>query len=136
MAPIIPIALAGVVLALLASKKSDALDTGIRTPIGPVNAVKGRSGLTWETQMVEAPLKPLSEGGSATIQVILNIPAARRHMVIEYLQTGVDKTTPGGLVKAKRTLVRKGPSTPGLIQSAIADFGVTGPAAEAAAAGK
>lgn len=137
MAPLIPLAVlaAGILFAASRSKSPD-LDTGIRSPIGPVSTVKGRSGLTWETQMVEAPFKPLSDGGSATIQAILNIPGARRHMVIEYLQTGVDHTTPGGLVKAVRTLVRKGPSTAGLIQSAIADFGVTGPAAEAAAAGK
>ncbi len=131
--PLIPIALAaGALLLLFKGTATSGVDTGIRTPVGPVNTVKGRSGLTWDVQMVEAPFKPLSEGGSSTMQVILN-PAsnvgARRHMVIEYLQTGAG-TPP------LRTLVRKGPSVGGLIQSAIADFGVTGPAAEAAAKGQ
>lgn len=133
MGPLIPLALAATALLVLAkSSTSSGLDTGIRPAVGPVNTVKGRSGLTWDVQMVEAPFKPLSDGGSATMQVILN-PAsnvgARRHMVIEYLQTGAGSPP-------LRTLVRKGPSVGGLIQSAIADFGVTGPAAEAAAKGQ
>lgn len=122
------LALAAGALALLAKSQSSGLDTGIRPPIGPVNTIKGRSGMTWDVQMVEAPFKPLSEGGSATMQVISNAAGARRHMVIEYLQTGVG-TPP------LRTLVRKGPSVIGLIQPAIADFNVKGPAAEAAAKG-
>lgn len=133
MGPLIPIALAAAALLLVAkSKSSSGLDTGIRPPIGPVNTIKGRSGLTWDVQMVEAPFKPLSDGGSATMQVILNEASnvgARRHMVIEYLQTGAGSPP-------NRVLVRKGPSVTGLIQSAIADFGVTGPAAEAAAKGQ
>ena len=73
MGPLIPLALAaGVLIALAKSKSSSGLDTGIRPPIGPVHTIKGRSGLTWDVQMVEAPFKPLSDGGSATMQVILN----------------------------------------------------------------
>jgi hypothetical protein len=133
MGPLIPLAVAAaVVVAIAKHKPKSAVDTGIRPAIGPVNTLKGRSGLTWDVQMVEAPFKPLSDGGSATMQVILNEASnvgARRHMVIEYLQTGAGSPP-------KRTLVRKGPSTSGLIQAAIADFGVTGPAAEAAAKGQ
>jgi hypothetical protein len=133
MAPLIPIALAAGVIALLVSKSGggDVRDAAIETTLGPLNTTKGRSGVTWDVGMVTAPAKPLSDGGSAVMQVIFKgaQSGAKDHMVIQYMQTGTG-TPP------LRVLVKKGPSTPGLIQSAIADFGVTGPAAEAAAKGQ
>lgn len=135
--PLVPLALgAGGLFLLTKMVKPKAspgmdVDAGIQTGVAAATHVTGRSGTQWDVQMVEAPTQPLSNGGSAVMQVILNDPKipARRHMVINYMQTGAG-TPPS------RSLVRTGPSTPGLIQSAIADFGVTGPAAEAASQGK
>lgn len=128
MGVLLPIAAAiGLVLFLKGKGSSSEVDTGIRQGIGGLSHVKGESGTEWDVQMTEAPTKPLAQGGSAVMQVILNDPKipARRHKVIEYMQIG-DKRP------FNRTLVATGPSTAGLIQAAIRDFGVKGPAAEAA----
>jgi hypothetical protein len=132
---LVPAIAAGALILYLATRKSTSrdVDTGIRTGTGPINHVKGKSGTEWDVQMVEAPTKPLNDGGAAVMQVILNDPKipARKHMVIEYLQVGSPTSKPPQV----RTLAAKGPSTLGLIQAAISDFGVTGAAAQAAANG-
>lgn len=87
---------------------------GAAKPISAPSLVKGRSGVTWLVQQVEAPVA----AGVVVMDVILNDPniPARPHMVIRFAAPSSNPVA--------RSLVGVGPSTPDLIAKAKADFGI------------
>lgn len=117
MGPIILLAAAAAAGFVLYEHSKKASQSGIsNNAIGAPRTVKGQSGETWSVALL-----PLNDPTHTLTEVIYqtgNVPA-QPHMVIRYVQTGSDTTS--------RKLAATGQTTPGLIQAAMADFGVTGP---------
>lgn len=122
MAPLLFIALGAGALFLYERHKHQSASGITPGNIGSSSTVKGKSGETWTVNMLPA------DAGSELAEVIYksgSVPA-QPHMVIRYIQLGSDTS--------KRYLAATGQTTPGLIQSAVADFGIdTGPTSKALA---
>lgn len=121
--PIVPIALAGgALLLVLRAKKGNSAASGITSnAVGAPRTVTGKSGTTWDVSTLQGD----AAGAGLLLEVIYkkgSVPA-QPHMVIRYVQQGTGDA-------AKRMLAATNPNTsPGLVQAAMADFGVTGPVA-------
>lgn len=119
MGPLLPLAALAAGGYYLYTKHEKKVASGITSPLGQATrTVKGRSGNTWDASIVQV------DGENKVVEIIYksgSVPA-QPHMVIRYVQQGSDDS--------KRFLATTNPNTsPGLIQAAMADFGVTGPVA-------
>lgn len=119
MGPLLPLAALAAGGFYLYKQHEKKAASGISSPLGQATrTVKGRSGNTWDASIIQV------DGENKVTEVVYksgSVPAAP-HMVIRYVQQGADTD--------KRFLAATNPNTsPGLIQAAMADFGVQGPVA-------